>query len=232
MEQGMTPGPWRLGSYPHGQTVVADSGHGTHGDAANREAYGGALVCESILTEANAMVIAQAPSMLMAIIEVLPLAHGSTRKKLEKSLGGLSLLAPDACRDFLGLPRLATQADVKVIYIAGPMTGLPGYNHKAFDDAAAFYRSQGWYATNPIDLDLKFDGVDIRSLPINHDWDSMPATMNRDDIIRRDFEAVMASDAIALLPGWQESTGANAELRLAVWRGIEVRDFESDREAA
>lgn len=116
------------------------------------------------------------------------------------------------------------------IYIAGPMTGIEGYNFAAFDRAAGYYKSQGWHPINPIDLDLQFSGVDIRGLPGDHDWGSMPEGMNLDDIIRRDVEAIMSADAIALLAGWQESTGANAELRLAVWRGLEVRDFEPEWE--
>ena len=57
-----TPGPWRAG----GGCVVADSNIGTHGDDKDREHYGGALVCESIRTRANCLLIAAAPSLLSA----------------------------------------------------------------------------------------------------------------------------------------------------------------------
>lgn len=45
-------------------SVVADSDVGTHADSNNRIYYGGALVCESVRTEANTAVIAAAPDLL------------------------------------------------------------------------------------------------------------------------------------------------------------------------
>lgn len=67
MEQkkvSFTPGPWRPGKTRG--CVVADSDIGTHSGDDNRSYYGGALVCESVATEANEHLIAAAPDLLTA----------------------------------------------------------------------------------------------------------------------------------------------------------------------
>jgi hypothetical protein len=68
MDTKHTPGPWRVGKQ---WSVVADSEIGTHSDQQNREYYGGALVCESVRTEANARLIAAAPELLEALKEAV-----------------------------------------------------------------------------------------------------------------------------------------------------------------
>lgn len=101
----MTPGPWRAGSSgKYTGSVVADSEIATHSAPSEIDSYGGCLVAESILSQANVAVIAQAPSMAVAIIETLPLVEGEIRKRLEESLGQLALLDDEGRRAFLGLP--------------------------------------------------------------------------------------------------------------------------------
>jgi len=111
---------------------------------------------------------------------------------------------------------------MKTIYIAGPMTGLVGFNHKAFDFAAKYFCEQGWNVINPVDLDIESGGPCIRSLPSDTDWNKMPDGLIKDEVIRRDVDAVMKADAIALLIGWGNSMGARAEASLARWRGLDV----------
>lgn len=65
-----TPGPWRLGRNNH--AVVCDSTDGTHCSESEINYYGGALVCESVKSEANARLIAQAPRLLESLKAVLP----------------------------------------------------------------------------------------------------------------------------------------------------------------
>jgi hypothetical protein len=54
-----------------GYSIVADSDIGTHADQRNRDYYGGALVAESIKTEANQRLIAAAPDLLAALEHML-----------------------------------------------------------------------------------------------------------------------------------------------------------------
>ena len=94
----------------------------------------------------------------------------------------------------------------KKVYITGPMTGYPKLNFPAFKAAKKWLLSQGYHVISPTDLDQLF----------GHDDSNLDAT------IRRDFEALMAVNAVYMLQGWERSVGARAEHALAVWRGIEI----------
>jgi hypothetical protein len=63
-----TPRPWRVS----GSVILAAIGtEGTWDDAYNLNAYGGAMVCESVKTEANGNLIAAAPDLLAACEEAV-----------------------------------------------------------------------------------------------------------------------------------------------------------------
>lgn len=102
-------------------------------------------------------------------------------------------------------------------YIAGPMRGYPEYNFPAFFAAEEWLRNKGIGAINParMDIDLGFDPK--KSLEVQPSFDMQ-------SFIRRDVYAILSldpqRDAICLLPGWQESTGARAEEALATWIGL------------
>ena len=92
------------------------------------------------------------------------------------------------------------------IYIAGPMTGMPEHNFPAFHSAAQCLRRAGWDVVNPAE---NFGGR--TDLP-------------RADYMRADVAALVECDAVALLPGWQESRGAKAEYLLAREMGLKTID--------
>lgn len=94
------------------------------------------------------------------------------------------------------------------IYIAGPMTGLPEFNYPAFHKAAEALAEQGHEPLNPAD---------------NHP-EASPATWL--DYMRMSLVQIAQADAIALLPGWQESRGAAVEYRLGHDLGLDVRPIE------
>lgn len=99
------------------------------------------------------------------------------------------------------------------IYLAGPMTGLPDFNFPAFDSAASLLESEGHIVHNPAKMDRDVG------------FDSSQATVSKEflrDAFRRDLAAVCESDAIALLPGWEQSPGARIEWMLAVHLGLDV----------
>lgn len=98
------------------------------------------------------------------------------------------------------------------IYIAGPMTGIDKYNFPAFDAAAQDLRDMGFHPVSPADIDRAhgFDPTDPREQAEMH--------TNLRDIISRDVSALLDCDGLALLPGWQRSLGARAEVAVALWR--------------
>ena len=90
-----------------------------------------------------------------------------------------------------------------ILYLSGPMTGLPENNYPAFNAAAAQLRAAGYEVVNPAELGLP-DG-----LP----WISyMRAAL---------AAMVTTADAVATLPGWYTSRGASAEVLLALRLGWE-----------
>lgn len=93
------------------------------------------------------------------------------------------------------------------IYIAGPMTGIPEFNHPAFHAAAAKLRALGWDVVNPAE--------------VNPDHSTEWA-----DCLRADIVAMMDCDSVVLLPGWINSRGACLERHIAVQLGMRVFEFE------
>lgn len=88
---------------------------------------------------------------------------------------------------------------MKIIYIAGPMTGLPDYNRPAFNSLADKLKSQGHVVLNPATLP---DGL------------SQPQYM---DIC---ISMLKCADEVLILPGYERSLGAMAEIHLAQKLGI------------
>jgi hypothetical protein len=112
------------------------------------------------------------------------------------------------------------------IYIAGPMRHKPAFNFPAFAEARTALARTGHHVFSPADRDLA-NGFD-------------PAGMTGDEDLAKlgfDLRAALALDsawicanaeAIALLPGWETSSGARAELALAAALGLQagsVQDF-------
>lgn len=88
------------------------------------------------------------------------------------------------------------------IYIAGPMTGLPGYNFDAFNAKAAELRAEGWHVENPAEHG-HIDGAT---------WA---------DYLRWDISRIATCGAIFLLPGWQDSKGASLEVVIGKALGVQ-----------
>ena len=109
------------------------------------------------------------------------------------------------------------KTDKQTVYIAGPMRGAPFYNFPAFDAARDKLIDEGWIVVSPADID-RVNGFDPKNLPADTDWNdvsSLPFTI--EDCFDRDMEAVRGCNAIYMLNGWSNSTGAQAEYWCARW---------------
>jgi hypothetical protein len=98
------------------------------------------------------------------------------------------------------------------------MRGYENFNFPAFDAAAEFLRANGHTVFNPADKDRERDPTGISWKSKTGDISEAEASghFNRRVAIRDDLNWIMDhADAIALLPGWEVSKGANAELWLA-----------------
>jgi hypothetical protein len=89
------------------------------------------------------------------------------------------------------------------IYVAGPMTGIEDFNFPAFNAAADLLRCGGWTVENPAEHGI-VDGAD---------WA---------DYLAYDLTRLGLCGAIYLLPGWENSKGAQLEVLVAQRLGMEV----------
>ncbi len=106
-------------------------------------------------------------------------------------------------------------------YLAGPMSGYPEYNFPAFEKAADVLRKRrvNGYAIydvlSPVDITRALwkerYNREFNPMKDKAEWgDPIVAEM-----LKRDLAAVFEADGIVLLPGWEQSKGANIELAVA-----------------
>lgn len=103
--------------------------------------------------------------------------------------------------------------EIKHVYLAGPMRGLPEFNFPAFREAAEALRMCGYTVTSPAEMDEELDGFD------GTDPD---AALPFAAYMARDLPAVCEADAVVVLPGWQKSEGAQLEVYVAEALGLPV----------
>lgn len=114
------------------------------------------------------------------------------------------------------------------IYLAGPMTGIPHFNYPAFNAAASALRASGHIVFNPAEHDTELFGKDIsnptgcaKQAADDHGFDRRAA-------LKADLAWICDNaEAIALLPDWQRSSGANAERALAFALGLQIIELDA-----
>lgn len=91
------------------------------------------------------------------------------------------------------------------IYIAGPMTGLPDFNYPVFREAESVLRALGYEVESP-----HHNGGGDTSQPWQ--W-----------YMRAALRQMLSCDGVALLPGWEMSSGATLEHFVARALGMETQ---------
>lgn len=91
-------------------------------------------------------------------------------------------------------------------YLAGPMTGLPDLNFPLFHAEAQRLRATGHEVVNPAEINVD-------------------PTKGWEDCMRADIAELVTCQAIAMLPGWQNSRGATLEHHIATALGLRVIDL-------
>jgi predicted RNase H-like HicB family nuclease len=105
------------------------------------------------------------------------------------------------------------------IYLAGPMQGYKDFNFPAFMEAATTLRAQGHSVFNPAERDVAAHGDSFASATGNLQ-DIQHTGFSLRDALYHDTKFIcLEAEAIALLPGWENSKGARAEHALAVALG-------------
>ena len=90
-----------------------------------------------------------------------------------------------------------------IIYVAGPMSGLPQNNYPAFNHAEKLLQEAGYTVVNPARSTLK--------------------AAHYTDFLRHDLKMLLECEAVATLTDWEHSTGARNEVMVAGTLGMPVR---------
>lgn len=103
------------------------------------------------------------------------------------------------------------------IYLAGPMRGYPEFNFPAFDHAANMLRLHGHEVFSPAENDRTTHGADFGKGNKEGDEEkAAQAGFSLREALEADTSWICRhADTIAMLPGWDKSKGARAELALA-----------------
>lgn len=95
-----------------------------------------------------------------------------------------------------------------ILYVAGPMTGLPQFNYPAFEDARRALEHAGYFVLCPTDNDPD----PTTSADRTWEW-----------YLRRALRQVLDADGVAVLPDAICSKGACLEIHVARSLGMPVR---------
>ncbi len=91
------------------------------------------------------------------------------------------------------------------------------FNFPAFYAAEESLSEQGWVVLNPARMDCNC-GYTLEKLK------QLSPTEFQEFLkgaVKRDLDAIQTCQAIAMLPGWESSKGAKAELAVAQWLGLD-----------
>ena len=107
------------------------------------------------------------------------------------------------------------------LYVAGKMTGLPGFNFQAFVDTDEVLHNLGHTTFNPAVHEIE-EGIvpwpEILGMEGNHqELADFGIPFDVSAALRRDMNAIADADGIVLLDGWEASSGAVLETAAAVW---------------
>jgi len=105
--------------------------------------------------------------------------------------------------------------DMKRIYIANKITGMPDENRPWFAKARDMWTAAGWKVQSPHDLNPPTGPCEYNSPLYNY--------CMKNDI----YVLLHLVDAVALGPDWQRSPGARLEATIAKFFKLEIYDAET-----
>ena len=108
---------------------------------------------------------------------------------------------------------MCTPQRFPVLYLIGPMAGLPDHGYAEFDKACKWYRKIGYTVLSPHEGAPTVEQIDRamrRGLVQDFRDTDLYARM-----MKRDMFYVLQANALIALPDWEHSKGANTEALVA-----------------
>lgn len=119
----------------------------------------------------------------------------------------------------------------KRIYLAGPMTGYPGFNFRTFDAAAKELRAKGWDVVSPAELDDPQTRRAALRSPDGAPGSGSSGGETWGDFLARDVKLIADEgiEGIITLEGWRKSKGARLETFIARLMGLPILKYKDMR---
>ena len=126
----------------------------------------------------------------------------------------------------------ASSAGAKKVYISGPMRGIKNFNFPAFHAAEKILKGLGFETFNPARRDEEKYGPAVGQSETGDLADMASVTgFNLREALAADCDWIAKeATAIVVLPGWEKSKGAQAEVALGRAIGLDIvplADFNS-----
>lgn len=115
------------------------------------------------------------------------------------------------------------------IYLAGPMSGIPEFNFPAFMSAASILRKGGHEVFNPAEADVEEFGDFSKKCPdgTHEEAAKVNPKITLRYVLKKDLVWICDNaEAIALLPGWENSKGVSVELALSKALELEIIELK------
>ena len=118
----------------------------------------------------------------------------------------------------------ASTAGAKKVYISGPMRGIKNFNFPAFHEAEGILQSHGFETFNPARRDEEKYGPAVGQSETGNLADTASVTgFNLREALAADCDWIAKeATAIVVLPGWEKSKGAQAEVALGRAIGLDI----------
>lgn len=114
------------------------------------------------------------------------------------------------------------------VYVAGPMRGIPEFNFPEFATATTILREHGHEVISPAEHDLE-NGFDPAGMTGVED---LTGLFDLRAALAWDLQQVSTCDGVFLLPGWEKSSGARAEIACAAALGLLARTYDQEWQPA
>lgn len=115
----------------------------------------------------------------------------------------------------------------KKVYIAGPMRGIKDFNFPAFHAAEEQLVLMGYETFNPARRDETYHGAEYFRSETGNETDIKAPGFTIREALAADSKYICENaDMVVLLPGWENSKGAIAEVALARAMNLEVKTLQ------
>lgn len=106
------------------------------------------------------------------------------------------------------------------LYLAGPMRGIPEFNFPAFFRYQTVLEANDHEVFNPAHHDMQI-GFNPKGMTVEESLDEIGFDLRT--AYTRDLLWICGTaEGVALMPGWEESAGANAEASVANALGLDL----------